>query len=624
MDPSKGNSKKDPPSPGGKGGAKPKEKKYVRPTCSVDGCTSQTQHGGVCKRHGAKKYFYQCKIEGCNNHVKRGGVCVRHGATKPKCSVDGCNNDAKKGGVCHSHGAKKYICKVAGCNNNVKKRGLCQRHGAEVKTCSDPECTNQSKKEGLCKRHYNGKHGAEAKKCSAAEGCKSKAHTGGLCRRHHVARQRAVSDDSGDGDGAKISRKQCKKEGCTNFAQSGLNGHCRGHSNMRCNRPECPNKPYSGGLCKRHFDARQQQVVSADSDNGDGGQVRRATKRSRRSTETEMASVEEAQRGMLGHQAGQENPRQQVEQVGHQHGASLLEISEQPAPAGFNETSVAHDPYDEVVSNEGTIEFNGNSEREAESAPMPPFLPPPPLPPPTMEETGTTTHIFDKYDGDKVDMTQDNGNEDCIEPESSKKGVEYVLKVAEKVVEVKREQIEETKEAKVAAETRAAAAEEVAMEARRALEAATKTKKLTNRILLRSGAGNDEKASEEVEGECCMVCCEPYEAEAHRSRVVCSADDGCGSFAMCRLCVFRSSIILEDPVQIDNEASYGAFDYDTTVCPQCRKEGAFQEDELPDLPGDVKRAVEAEIWEGRDREQIAAAQHAFEDGNDEDDGDYEG
>ena len=118
-----------------------------------------------------------------------------------------------------------------------------------------------------------------------------------------------------------------------------------------------------------------------------------------------------------------------------------------------------------------------------------------------------------------------------------------------------------------------------------------------------------------------MVCCESYEAEAHRSRVVCSADDGCGTFAMCRLCVFRSSIILEDPVQIDNEATYDTFDYDTSVCPQCRKEGAFQEDELPALPDDVKRVVEAEISEGRDREQVAA--HVFEDGNDEDDGDYE-
>jgi len=48
--------------------------------CSSEGCTTQSQQGGVCVRHGAKPKIKPCSSEGCTNQVRRRGLCRRHGA----------------------------------------------------------------------------------------------------------------------------------------------------------------------------------------------------------------------------------------------------------------------------------------------------------------------------------------------------------------------------------------------------------------------------------------------------------------------------------------------------------------------------------------------------------------
>ena len=59
-------------------------KKHSRKECShMDDngtyCTNKAVQGGVCKRHGAKRYKYTCAHEGCTNHARTGGVSVpRH------------------------------------------------------------------------------------------------------------------------------------------------------------------------------------------------------------------------------------------------------------------------------------------------------------------------------------------------------------------------------------------------------------------------------------------------------------------------------------------------------------------------------------------------------------------
>ena len=40
----------------------------------------KSKKGGVCIRHGAKKFRYDCSAVGCTNKAQIGGVCIRHGA----------------------------------------------------------------------------------------------------------------------------------------------------------------------------------------------------------------------------------------------------------------------------------------------------------------------------------------------------------------------------------------------------------------------------------------------------------------------------------------------------------------------------------------------------------------
>ncbi len=79
-------------------------------------CTNHAQHGGLCRRHGAKAKL--CSSGGCTNQVVNGGVCKRHGAThQTLCSSEGCTNKVYKGWLRKRHGARAKIWSSEGCTN---------------------------------------------------------------------------------------------------------------------------------------------------------------------------------------------------------------------------------------------------------------------------------------------------------------------------------------------------------------------------------------------------------------------------------------------------------------------------------------------------------------------------
>lgn len=45
----------------------------------------------------------RCEKEGCNSQAQKDGVCKKHGATVKKCEKKGCENNARIGGLCFSH-----------------------------------------------------------------------------------------------------------------------------------------------------------------------------------------------------------------------------------------------------------------------------------------------------------------------------------------------------------------------------------------------------------------------------------------------------------------------------------------------------------------------------------------
>ena len=56
----------------------PRKKYAGSRQCSVEGCTSASRAGGgVCIKHGAKRYFYPCSFEGCTNRSVRNKLCKR-------------------------------------------------------------------------------------------------------------------------------------------------------------------------------------------------------------------------------------------------------------------------------------------------------------------------------------------------------------------------------------------------------------------------------------------------------------------------------------------------------------------------------------------------------------------
>ena len=76
-----------------------------------------------------------CSSAGCKNLARPGKVvCVKHGApdSRKKCSVLDCTSNSQKGGLCIKHGANVKKCNILGCKNHSKKGGLCYRHAGEI------------------------------------------------------------------------------------------------------------------------------------------------------------------------------------------------------------------------------------------------------------------------------------------------------------------------------------------------------------------------------------------------------------------------------------------------------------------------------------------------------------
>jgi len=93
--------------------------------CTHDGCNSNAVlAGGVCKKHGNKKYVYTCKLTGCTSQAKRGGLCGRHIRLREK-------EERKK--ESSSIEEKVAQCTHEGCMNNQMENGLCIMHGIKLK-----------------------------------------------------------------------------------------------------------------------------------------------------------------------------------------------------------------------------------------------------------------------------------------------------------------------------------------------------------------------------------------------------------------------------------------------------------------------------------------------------------
>ena len=108
-------------------------KKRKKRKCTHDGCNSNAVlAGGVCKKHGNKKYVYTCKLTGCTSQSKRGGLCGRHIRLREK-------EEMKKKSTSTEEIMKKpnieeiATCTHEGCMNNQMENGLCIMHGIKLK-----------------------------------------------------------------------------------------------------------------------------------------------------------------------------------------------------------------------------------------------------------------------------------------------------------------------------------------------------------------------------------------------------------------------------------------------------------------------------------------------------------
>jgi len=101
--------------------------------CTHDGCNSNALlAGGVCKKHGNKKYVYTCKLTGCTSQSKRGGLCGRHIRLREKEAAAQQLMNKKK---CSSSIKEEKVaqCTHEGCMNNQMENGLCIMHGIKLK-----------------------------------------------------------------------------------------------------------------------------------------------------------------------------------------------------------------------------------------------------------------------------------------------------------------------------------------------------------------------------------------------------------------------------------------------------------------------------------------------------------
>ena len=103
------------------------QNKRKKRKCTHDGCNSNALlAGGVCKKHGGKKYVYTCKLTGCNSQAKRGGLCGRHIRLREK-------EERKKKSSSSIEQEKVAQCTHEGCMNNQMENGLCIMHGIKLK-----------------------------------------------------------------------------------------------------------------------------------------------------------------------------------------------------------------------------------------------------------------------------------------------------------------------------------------------------------------------------------------------------------------------------------------------------------------------------------------------------------
>ena len=105
--------------------------------CSVEGCGTNVQNRGLCRKHGA---YGICSFTNCTTPAQaRGRCCLHSGGSRKVCKMDGCNTIAVARGVCGKHGARG-TCKFKGCTTNAQKKGrYCAPHGAK-KLCSVAGC----------------------------------------------------------------------------------------------------------------------------------------------------------------------------------------------------------------------------------------------------------------------------------------------------------------------------------------------------------------------------------------------------------------------------------------------------------------------------------------------------
>ena len=107
-------------------------KKRKKRKCTHDGCNSNALlAGGVCKKHGGKKYVYTCKLTGCTSQAKRGGLCGRHIRLREKEELM-----KKKSSTSSIEESIEEIiapCTHEGCMNNQMENGLCIMHGIKLK-----------------------------------------------------------------------------------------------------------------------------------------------------------------------------------------------------------------------------------------------------------------------------------------------------------------------------------------------------------------------------------------------------------------------------------------------------------------------------------------------------------
>ena len=194
---------------------KRKKKRKYKPakTCSVIGCTNQSQNGKVCIRHGAPWSKKQCSVDNCTKQAINGGVCRKHGGKIKECNREGCKKHAKLGGACHEHSNIQRCSHSVGgngryygrCLNEAKSWGLCARHGGLVGLCYSKGCINKTYW-GLC--HFHG--GPEEDFC-CLDGCSN-------CQ--------GEESDSDSDDDERV--RLCLHKGCIDLAETG--GVCGRHS----------------------------------------------------------------------------------------------------------------------------------------------------------------------------------------------------------------------------------------------------------------------------------------------------------------------------------------------------------------------------------------------------------